>query len=307
MDHKILPESPNSCAAETKVMAAEEKTQTGALQLNILTLNGCSYKIQAEDGWTVRHVKEQLLNYTGIAPHQQKLLHGADLLCDFDVLRDTFPGRQSCDLFVVMCCDEEKTRLIAAMADGFCRVPEKYIDDVDVVLAAVQKYGMQLEHAPSFKHNKQVVLAAVKQNGFALSFAGKEFAKDQEVILAAVKSSSFSFTLADENLQKDVDFAMQALSLNSCVYDWLPADIQKVLKKQKQEELHKKRELRRQEELHMQQEFSKHQLQSEELTDLNQDTVPFKQHSHEQSLLEGKKGKKQRASDLCRRLRRLFK
>jgi len=146
----------------------------------------------------------------------------------------------------------------------------------------------------------------VKQNGFALSFAGKEFAKDEEAVLAAVKSSSFSFTLADGNLQKDFDFAMQALSLNSFVYDWLPADIQAVLKKQKQEELREKRELRKQEELHMQQEFSKHQSQSEELTDLNQDTMPFKQHSPEQNLLQGKKGKKQRASDLCRRLRRLF-
>merc|ERR1712232_1143798 len=90
-------------------------------------------------------------------------------------------------------------------------VPEKYIDDLDVVLAAVHHDGMQLEHARSFRRNKQFVLAAVAQNGFALSFAGKEFAKDREVVLATVNSSAFSFTLADKHLQKDFDFAMTAL------------------------------------------------------------------------------------------------
>jgi hypothetical protein len=58
--------------------------------------------------------------------------------------------------------------------------------DKDVVLAAVKESGFALQCASTeLRADKEVVLAAVKQDGDALGFASKELQKDEEVILAA--------------------------------------------------------------------------------------------------------------------------
>jgi len=59
--------------------------------------------------------------------------------------------------------------------------------DKDLVLAAVTQNGEALEWAnDNMKKDKQVVVAAVSQNGFALEYAHDTMKADKDVILAAI-------------------------------------------------------------------------------------------------------------------------
>ena len=51
----------------------------------------------------------------------------------------------------------------------------------------MENFGIDLEKYKKFQNDKEVVLAAVQQNGYALQYASKELQNDREVVLAAVK------------------------------------------------------------------------------------------------------------------------
>ena len=55
------------------------------------------------------------------------------------------------------------------------------------------------------KQDKEIVLTAVKQTGWALEYADKTLKKDKEIVLAAVKQDGFALEYADESLRKDPD------------------------------------------------------------------------------------------------------
>ena len=68
----------------------------------------------------------------------------------------------------------------------------------EVVLAAVKQNGFVLRYAKPegplsyLKNDREVVLAAVKQYGWALKYADPELKKDREVVLAAVKQKGYA-------------------------------------------------------------------------------------------------------------------
>ena len=71
-------------------------------------------------------------------------------------------------------------------------------DDKDVVLAAVAQYGFALtlqDAAPAMKEDKDVVLAAVAQNGYALKYAAPAYrgAVVAAVVLGAAAAGLFFF------------------------------------------------------------------------------------------------------------------
>jgi hypothetical protein len=59
----------------------------------------------------------------------------------------------------------------------------KFINDEDVVLAAVLKNGLELKFASDIlKNNKEIVLAAIRQNKDAIEYASKNLKVDPEVL-----------------------------------------------------------------------------------------------------------------------------
>jgi histidinol phosphatase-like PHP family hydrolase len=52
--------------------------------------------------------------------------------------------------------------------------------------------------------DKEVVLAAVKQNGLALEYASKELQNDREVVLAAVKQDGRALEYASDELKSEL-------------------------------------------------------------------------------------------------------
>ncbi len=70
-------------------------------------------------------------------------------------------------------------------------------------MVAVKHDGLALNFADkSFKKDREVVLAAVQQYGLALEYAHESF-KDREIVLAAVQQDGLALRYADETLKKD--------------------------------------------------------------------------------------------------------
>ena len=63
------------------------------------------------------------------------------------------------------------------------------------------------------KSEKEVVLAAVKQNGNALEYASENLKADKEVVLAAVKQDASSIKYASNDLKEDEDIKAIVLGL----------------------------------------------------------------------------------------------
>ena len=65
--------------------------------------------------------------------------------------------------------------------------------DREVVLAAVQEWGLELQFASAaLRADREVVLAAVQRDGLALEHASAELKADREVVLAAVLMPAFA-------------------------------------------------------------------------------------------------------------------
>ena len=80
-----------------------------------------------------------------------------------------------------------------------------------MILLAVNKNGLVLKDIGNitsgfFKkqrhnENKQIVLAAVTQNGLALEYASDKLKSDQEIVTAAIQQNSEALKFASKNLQ----------------------------------------------------------------------------------------------------------
>src|SRR5277367_2273834 len=67
-------------------------------------------------------------------------------------------------------------------------ISEGFRDDRDVVLAAVRRNGWALAIASeNLRADREVVLAAVRQNGWILDRASEDLRADREVVITAVK------------------------------------------------------------------------------------------------------------------------
>ncbi|KAH8083392.1 inositol 1,4,5-trisphosphate-sensitive calcium-release channel [Aureococcus anophagefferens] len=95
------------------------------------------------------------------------------------------------------------------------KVPKK-LQTKEVVLAAVRQDSWALKHASdALKADKEVVLVAVQQqqlqNGRALRYASKELRADKKVVLAAVQKSGGALQYASDALKGDKEVVFAAV------------------------------------------------------------------------------------------------
>ena len=83
--------------------------------------------------------------------------------------------------------------------------------DKKKALEIVQASGWELQNLPddSLKKDKEIVLAAVKQDGGALEFADDSLKKDKKIVLAAVKQWGGALQYADDIFKKDKDIVLE--------------------------------------------------------------------------------------------------
>ena len=83
------------------------------------------------------------------------------------------------------------------------------------VLAAVNQNGWALSHASEeLRNDKEVVLTAVKQDGWALEYVSTELKNDKELVLVAVKKDGRVLRFVSEELQNDKEVVMTAVKQN---------------------------------------------------------------------------------------------
>ncbi len=84
--------------------------------------------------------------------------------------------------------------------------------DRDIVLAAVKENGLALRYANKcLKKDREIVLTAVQQDGWALEYADESFKKNREIVLTAVQQDSRAFHCANETLKKDREIVLAAV------------------------------------------------------------------------------------------------
>jgi Domain of unknown function (DUF4116) len=98
----------------------------------------------------------------------------------------------------------------------------------EIVMAAVTQDGYALEYADeSFKKDKDVVMAAVTQNGYALKYADESFKKDKDVVMAAVTYDHSTLQYADRSLKRDKEFVMAAVTQNGYALEYADESLTK--------------------------------------------------------------------------------
>ncbi|MCX5748933.1 MAG: DUF4116 domain-containing protein [Candidatus Saganbacteria bacterium] len=96
------------------------------------------------------------------------------------------------------------------------------------VLAAVKQYGNGLQYAGElFKKDREIVLAAVKENGLALVYADESLKKDKNIVLAAVKQNGWALYFADDSLKKDKEVVLAAVKQHEWALNYADASLQK--------------------------------------------------------------------------------
>ena len=87
--------------------------------------------------------------------------------------------------------------------------------DEEVVLGAVRQDGYGLKYASrGLRGTKGIVMAAVSQAGNSLQFAHKTIRRDREVVLCAVGNNGLALQWADVSLQEDLEVVRVALRQN---------------------------------------------------------------------------------------------
>ena len=86
-------------------------------------------------------------------------------------------------------------------------------NDRNVVLTAVAQNGYALQHASeTLRNDDKVVLAAVAQNGYALEYASETLRNDRNVVLAAVAQDGRALMHASETLRNDRKVVLTAVA-----------------------------------------------------------------------------------------------
>ncbi len=85
----------------------------------------------------------------------------------------------------------------------------------EIVLTAVKSNGYALRSASDeLQADKEVVLAVVKYNGYHLRYASTKLKADKEVVLTAVRSNGMALCHASEELKADKQVALTAVTSN---------------------------------------------------------------------------------------------
>ena len=84
--------------------------------------------------------------------------------------------------------------------------------DKKEALKIVKKNCNKLENLPTqFKKDKEIVLEAVKKDGFAFIYADESLQKDKKFILEVLKLDINAPRFADESLQKDREIILEGV------------------------------------------------------------------------------------------------
>ena len=111
---------------------------------------------------------------------------------------------------------QDKEMILASVQlDGMLleQVPPQFQNDYDVVLSAVKQCGYAYQYASdNLKSNRNIVLVAVSTNGAVVDRlpADSKLRQDKDVCLAAIKSNPYAIKYIADNMKRDHDLLVAA-------------------------------------------------------------------------------------------------
>eukprot|EP00521_Asterionellopsis_glacialis_P018527 CAMPEP_0195296216 /NCGR_PEP_ID=MMETSP0707-20130614/18999_1 /TAXON_ID=33640 /ORGANISM="Asterionellopsis glacialis, Strain CCMP134" /LENGTH=203 /DNA_ID=CAMNT_0040357657 /DNA_START=58 /DNA_END=666 /DNA_ORIENTATION=- len=91
---------------------------------------------------------------------------------------------------------------------------------------AIRRDWRLLKFAARHRENRDIVEAAVVQNGRALYYASEELKNDKRIVLVAVTQNGRALQYASEELQDDWDIAMAAVTRNGRSLEYVSSRLQ---------------------------------------------------------------------------------
>ena len=109
-------------------------------------------------------------------------------------------------------------------------VPREFLNDAEVVSAAVRS-GWSFDKVPSeLKNNKQIIMAAVKKDPRFYEKLSEDFKKDEEILIAAfeqIKSFYSPLKFASEDLKKNKTLILKIMELDGKSLEHVGTDLKK--------------------------------------------------------------------------------
>lgn len=98
-------------------------------------------------------------------------------------------------------------------------IPKKFLTE-DLALSAVQQYGEVIIHIPKTIPNyDQIVLEAVKNEGYCLEYLDEKYKDNKQLVLIAV-SNSDSLKFVSDNLKDDKEIVLKAIDFTFSAYEY---------------------------------------------------------------------------------------
>ena len=110
--------------------------------------------------------------------------------------------------------------------------------DRDTVMAAVTESWKVLKDMPMYNDDKEVIMTAVVQDGWALEYASDRLKNDKEVVMAAIAQNGCTLRYASDELKSDREVVMAAVTNNGLALEYSKLkddDIVKAAKKEIEE------------------------------------------------------------------------
>ena len=97
--------------------------------------------------------------------------------------------------------------------------------DRTVVLVDVKTNSILLKKYPQFKDDLELVIYAVKQQGYALKYASKSLQSNLEIVLFAVKQNGLALEYASYDLQCNIDVILTAMNQNKYAFEYIGKEV----------------------------------------------------------------------------------
>ncbi|EFC46261.1 predicted protein [Naegleria gruberi] len=91
---------------------------------------------------------------------------------------------------------------------------KEILDEKEIVLNSVNKNGMNLRKFPSFALDRDVVLAAIKQNGTIFQTIDEKWKEDLEIVSTAIDSDPMNLKFLPNHFKSDRSLVMKAVTSN---------------------------------------------------------------------------------------------
>ena len=76
-------------------------------------------------------------------------------------------------------------------------------NDKDVVIESVNNYGSLCWASEEIRGNKNIVMEAVKSNGYEIQYASNELKNDKEVVITALKENKMAFACIGKDIKEE--------------------------------------------------------------------------------------------------------